>query len=395
MLNDALEFLAKKMGNVVKYDTAGNPSIFVPFKKCLSSELDASLPAHVHPAFIINDVAQDVIYIGKYKACALVSGGSLYSLPGRDPANTIDYDTFLTRMRAAHTGASGLTIADHGLILLTAYKNGWSPKGNNNYGTDVNDGTLWAENVAVTVGQHKVARGWEYEAKIAHTTSNDHYPENDRVYWKKLKQVGGTMSGASGVGDRTLTGSGPASWYLGEDTANIADAQGDVTEQVYGYRTVDGEIQIMKNNDAADPAADMSVNSAAWKAILPSQSDDTYTLVAPGTAGTLKWKWANSKITLDTETTVEDQNRNTAFKDLAVNSTNVPYIPSIMRELGLFPVSGDSLTKGMVYVNTKGERVARRGGNYNSASNAGVGCMNGLYTRSSASGSHGARPRSL
>lgn len=395
MLNDALEFLAKKMGNVVKYDTAGNPSIFVPFKKCLSSELDASLPAHVHPAFIINDVAQDEIYIGKYKACALTSGGSLYSLPGRDPENNLDWGTFLTRMRAAHTGASGLTIADHGLILLTAYKYGWSPKGNNNYGVDVNDGTLWADNTAVAVGAKKVFRGWEYECLVAHTTSSAHYPENDRAYWKKLKQVGGTMSAASGVGTRTLTGSGPASWYLGEDTANLADIHGNVLEQVYGYRTVDGEIQIMKNNDAADPAADMSVNSAAWKAILPSLSDDTYTLVAPGTAGTLKWKWANSKITLDTETTVEDQTRDTAFKDLAVNSTNVPYIPCIMRELGLFPVSGDTLTKGRVYVNTKGERVARRGGTYNLTSSAGVGCLYGSYTRSGALGRHGARPRSL
>jgi len=39
-------------------------------------------------------------------------------------------------------------------------------------------------------------------------------------------------------------------------------------------------------------------------------------------------------------------------------------------------------------------RVARRGGNYNNTSNAGVGYMNGNNTRSNANGNNGARPRS-
>ena len=65
MNNSPLEFLAKKYGNIVKYDSAGNVSgIFVKFPKMKSSDLVAGLPNHTHPAFIINGVEQDYILQG-------------------------------------------------------------------------------------------------------------------------------------------------------------------------------------------------------------------------------------------------------------------------------------------------------------------------------------------
>ena len=92
MNNSPLEFLARQFGNVVKYDENGNPSIFVKFPKMKSSDLDASLPDHTHPAFIINGVEQDYILIGKYKATSLTGSGSdgktLYSLPNMPPAHS-------------------------------------------------------------------------------------------------------------------------------------------------------------------------------------------------------------------------------------------------------------------------------------------------------------------
>ena len=120
------------------------------------------------------------------------------------------------------------------------------------------------------------------------------------------------------------------------------------------------ELQIIENNNAADPEADLSDNSAAWKAILPNASDDGYTLVAPGTTGTLHWNWLNSKITLDTAIpTYDNEHRGTYFKDLAVNSANLPHIPYIVRELGLFPTSGSTM-KGYYYMQfTADERFPR------------------------------------
>ena len=51
----SLELYAESMNNVVLRDANGNPSIFVRHPKQLSSEFDASLPEHVHPAFIVNN----------------------------------------------------------------------------------------------------------------------------------------------------------------------------------------------------------------------------------------------------------------------------------------------------------------------------------------------------
>ena len=123
MLNSALEFLAKHMENVVLYDEYGRPSWYVPFYKCKSSDLDSSLPGHTHPAFVINGQEVDRILIGKYMACEVPGGGTtLYSVPGMAPRVSMNYDDHLTRMRAFKHGASGITIADHGLILLMAKK---------------------------------------------------------------------------------------------------------------------------------------------------------------------------------------------------------------------------------------------------------------------------------
>lgn len=128
MTNSPLEFLARMYDNVVKYDAQGNPSIFVRFPKMKSSDLDASLPDHTHPAFIINGQEQDYILLGKFKAASLTGsgsdGGTLYSLPNMPPAHTRTADQFLSQIRAFGGGVSGMTVADRGFLLLLAQKNG-------------------------------------------------------------------------------------------------------------------------------------------------------------------------------------------------------------------------------------------------------------------------------
>ena len=83
---DPLEYLAECYGNVVIRDRDGNPGVFVRFDKCKSSELDPSLPNHVHPAFIINGKEQEYILIGKYKGAEVKAGGAIYSAPNAMPA---------------------------------------------------------------------------------------------------------------------------------------------------------------------------------------------------------------------------------------------------------------------------------------------------------------------
>lgn len=406
MNNSPLEFLARQFGNVVKYDADGNPSIFVKFPKMKSSDLDASLPDHTHPAFIINGVEQDYILIGKYKATSLTGSGSdgktLYSLPNMPPAHSRTADAFLTQLRAFGGGVSGTTVADRGFLLLLAQKMGWNPGGNSDYGHCYKDATRYELAKNVNVGDKRGFRGWLYECIKAHTTSVELYPDIAPLYWKKIKQIGGTEAYAdmhdSGQNNLilTLNGSGPLDWYLDGTPASVCDIVGNQFEQDYGYRIVGNELQIMENNNAASPDADLSASSAAWKAILPNKSDDGYTLVAPGTAGTLHWTWANSKITLDTVAPEYDgQYRGTDFKSLGVNSANLPYIPHIVRELGLFPTSGSTM-RGYYYMQfINEERFPRRGGLYLNGGAVGLGYEHCGVPRSYAVRAYGARPRSL
>ncbi|MDD3029882.1 MAG: hypothetical protein PHS57_06355 [Alphaproteobacteria bacterium] len=406
IVNSALDFLAQKLGHVVKYDSYGNPSWFVPIPKCTSKWLDDSLPDHIHPAFVVNGVVKDRVLIGKFKACALIPGGPTYSIPGAPPLTATGADAQLSQMRAFGSGQTGKTVADSGLILLYARKMGWVPKANNNYSVDYRDGTPWTAGASISVGTKRVLHGWEYTALSAHTSAAENKPDIAPSIWTKGKHIGGTpvlsqVSASVPNGYNTITGSGPMSWNLGNNdhgVAGINELTGNCSEQDYGYRIFDGELQILQDNNAADPIADLSAGSAAWKAILPNLEDDGFTLVAPGTDGTLKWDVSAATggyPILDTVINIRTtESASRSFKDLTRNVTNVPFVPHILLELGLFPISGDT-TQGNVYVrNDAGsEFFPRRGGAYSSTSSAGLGFESCNYARSLAYTSYGARPR--
>ena len=406
MNNSPLEFLAKKYGNIVKYDNSGNVAgIFVKFPKMKSSDLVSGLPEHTHPAFIINGVEKDYILLGKYKAGENgVSGGALLSLPNLMPIRSLGADQCLSRMKLAGPGITGMTCADYGFIKLLAQKHGWVPKGNSYWGQSHKDATCWEVNKSISLNTERAYEGWLYKCIQAHTTSAELRPDIAPTYWEKVRLVGGiskdnAMDTAHQTGYRTLNGTGPLDWYLGSDPANLCDIVGSSLEQQYGYRIYDCELQILENNNAADPDADISASSAAWKAILPNTSNDGYTLVAPGTAGTLHWNWdaTNSKIILDTQCddlTVGAKGQ--SFKTLTAHATRLPYVPHIVKELGLFPTDANDNTEGYYYVNfVAGERFPRRGGYFSYTSDAGLGCVYAAYERGLTGAGFGSRPRSL
>ena len=81
---------------------------------------------------------------------------------------------------------------------------------------------------------------------------------------------------------------------------------------------------------------------------------------------------------------------------MAYNATNLPYIPSIVKELGLFPTDSNDNTEGYYYQHmTQDERFPRRGGYYYATSSAGLGYVYSNYPRGYAYPSYGCRPRSL
>lgn len=390
---------------MIKYDADGNVAgIFVKFPKCKSSDLVAGLPNHTHPAFIINGVEQDYILLGKYKAGRSgVTDGALLSLPNLMPERSIGADTCLSRMKMAGSGITGMTIADYGFIKLLAQKNGWVPKGNTAHGQSIEDALTWERNESVSIGTVRTFEGYLYTCLIAHTTSIALRPDvTNNLYWKREKQIGGEPCGTRGgpnysARELTLNGTGPLDWYLGKDIGNLSDIIGPLMELQHGYRIYDMELQILENNNAADPNADLSAESSAWKAILPNSDDDGYTLVEPGTTGTLHWNYTGSEIKLDTQwngMAYGPKGRN--FNTLVANATRLPYIPSIVKELGLFPTDVSDQTNGYYYVDfTSEERLSYRGAHFDEDSKAGIGNMNGNFGRGYAGAYFGCRPRAL
>ena len=401
MQNSPLDYLAGLYAAEVRYDENGVPSFFVRFPKMTSRALDASLPDHTHPAFIVDGVEQDAIYLGKYKAAALSGdgsdGGTLYSLPSAPPARARTADAALAQMRAFGNGAGGMTAADRGFLLLLAQKEGWTPGGNNAYGHDTADAKAFSVGLNLREGDQIAYRGWLYTCQQTHVASTA--PDKAPGVFTRVRRVGG----AEAYGDLhesgqenmllTLNASGPAKWYLDGRFSGMSDVVGNQAEADYGYRVVDGELQVLEANNAASPEADLSADSAEWMAILPHAGDDGHTLAAPGTAGTLHWVWKDGRITLSTGTPSFDGNtRKTTFADLA---TDLPHVPALVRELGLFPTEG-SQTAGVCTITfARGEYLPRRGGHYASGMEMGLGGEDCASGRSRTSTYYGARMRLL
>lgn len=395
MNKQMIEAMAQERGWVVKYAADGTPSFFYPIYKCTSKSLDPSLPDRTHPAFIVNNQELDRILVGVYLGSE--GNGAIHSLPMRPPRASIGSDEIRAMCLAAGPGFTAKTVAVSGLLLLLAKKNGWKPKGNNYYGVDYRDGTYWRPEQNYTLNGKIAFQGWEYTSKVAHTSSLANKPDVSPDTWTKGKRIGGTMdpvriSASNPNGYHTLTGSGPLSWTLDGTINGITDLNGNVFENDYGYRVVGGELQVIANNDAMHPDADLSATSLAWKAILPDAANDSHTLVDPGTAGTLKWDIPSNAPVLSKSITVRAVDKNVGFTSLT-KASDLPYVPALLKELGIFPSLPDSATQGVAYyTNTEGaEFIPRRGGSFYYGSYAGLGCVSCLNPRGSVGTGFGVR----
>mgnify|MGYP001773141615 CR=1 FL=1 len=334
--------------NTVMYDDKGYPSVMVEIPKFNLEDVDPALGTGVHPAFIVNGVAKNSIFIGKYQAT--VHDGRALSLPGHDPATYVDFDTALARCKDKGAGWHLMTNAEWAAIALWSWKNGTMPRGNNNYGRDVDQ-------------KHEVGR---------------------------LTQDG-VVLGTSGTA-RTATGSGPATWSHDHTPDGIFDLDGNVYEWSGGLRIDDGELQVLADNDAADNTKDQSAVSVLWKAIAAADGS----LVDPGTAGTLKYDatGATGAGSVQIDTVVDSQSDGSTyaagvFESMAADAGIT--VPQRLLQLGLAP-AGSGLGGDYIYARNVGERLPLRGGGWYYGAVAGVFMLGLANARSPASSAIGFRP---
>ena len=265
------------------------------------------------PAFQIKGKTVETIYISKYPNTII--DGRAYSIKGAEPATGIDFNEMRQACEAKGPGWHLMTNAEWAAVALWSKANGTIPRGN-----------------------------------TAHGHSHSH-PEETGTLCKYGK---------------TLAGSGPAAWNHDHTEDGIADLCGNVWEWVGGLRFMDGQVQIIPDNDAA-AGADQSENSPEWQPVKVNGKPINYLV-------------ANGKITLTTDDIDEAEWDGTRFSNLKSDIE----VPELLKQLALYPdgYEGDD----WCFIDTEGERLACRGGNWGYGASGGVfsifayDARSGVYT---------------
>lgn len=348
-----LEIAVQLLGgptNKVIYDDIGLPSIMVRFDKGNNSAVLVGGSEMTHAAFRVNDAEIPAFWYSKYQN--VIINSRAYSLPLQDPQASITFDNARIACEDKGAGWHIGTNAEWAWIALQCRKNGFMPRGNNSYGKD-----------------HSRV---DEKGIVSYT-----YDSGGQIY-----------------DGRVATGSGPKSWAHNNDPSGIWDLNGNVFEWVGGFRLLDGEIQILPYNNAADRNNSQAAASTLWKAILQDGS-----LVDPGTAGTLKYDYlsdpgeSGEKPFGLTTTRAFPQSVESPYGSISFNALTAAGItvPEIMHALALFPADSGDHGSDRIYMRNIGERFGYRGGYWNHTSAAGVYNLYANPPRSNASHSNGFR----
>ena len=108
----------------VLYDEGGHPSYMRRIPKCKIEDVCPDLGlAGTHPAFIVNGVEKSELFIGVYPASVVDKYG--VSLPGVEPAHTLNFDQAVNYCNAKGPGWHLMTNAEWALLGALGIKSGF------------------------------------------------------------------------------------------------------------------------------------------------------------------------------------------------------------------------------------------------------------------------------
>lgn len=359
VMRDALRAQVERASQgrqTVLYTAKGQPSYMNVVPLVTLAALGLAGAEGPHPAFIVGGRERGEFFYGSYGG--VIRAGELVSLPGVAPGAWMDFAGASDAARACGSGWHLSTNAERAALMLWCRRHGHAAQGNTDSGRSI----LAPE-----------ARG---------------------------QRVDGRDPG-DGQGDpATLTGSGPARWRHDHTAHGIADLCGNLWEWQAGLRLVDGEIQIIPDNDAVQ--ADLSSASADWRALRLSDG----ALVAPGHPDSAKFDarrecregnagapMLRSRI-LHRNGPAGDNANHPALMDAPfgqIECDGVGGAPALLRALGLAPI-GPSAGRAQAYLRNYGERIFMAGGAWYSGHDAGLEALCLSHPRGHASATVGARP---
>lgn len=296
--------------NTVLVDDRGLPSVMVRVPAITQRALDADFPETVHPAFTAYGKTLECIYLSKYQN--IIVGERAYSLPLRDPACKVRYETAVAACAAK---GKGWGLSPYGLRAALA---------------------LWC-------------RSHELMPHGNNAMEHDYFfPEE---------------TGVPTADGRVATGSGPLRWSHNGRDSGVWDLNGNLNEWDSGLRLVDGEIQVYPGSESLFTPEEESL----WRAI---RSDGV--LAPPGSPETLKYTGGHHGImvTCDDVAPLHDP-INCGFNEIIAQAGLT--VPQIMVVYALYPAYPDGgYGGGWRWVSTRGEMRPLCGGASRAIDHSGI-----------------------
>lgn len=228
--------------------------------------------------------------------------------------------------------------------------------------------------LAVNVSHDEAIRLCEAKGPGWHLITNDEWVALARQSWENdTVPTGNTGLGKSHSHSelkgttyknsygKTLAGSGPIEWNHDRTAEGVADMVGNVWEHVGGVRFLNGQVQIIPNNEAA-AGADQSPDSKEWTAIYTPDGDPVY------------YNVEGDEIVLQPTAPEGKDYEGVPFCGLHERADME--VPDKLIEIGLFPAP-EYENKEYFWLDTEGERCVSRGGYWISGTYAGVFSLDG------------------